>query len=210
VNLSGKAGYEEGRWGYDALLANKNHEAVRWLRDAVSYQPNTSAYWNYLGYAYLRIGDNSNGVSAYRRAADLGDAQAQFYLGSLYQAGDKGLPKDDAQALMWYRKAEGRGDPSVLNNLAWEYATSSDPAIRNAPAALTLARRAVELGKQHPIPANLDTLAEAQYANRDYEGAVKTELEAIALVPDQKKNYYEKQLQRYREALNGKNQRAAK
>jgi hypothetical protein len=34
VNLSGKAGFEEGQWGYEALLANRNEEAVRWLRDA--------------------------------------------------------------------------------------------------------------------------------------------------------------------------------
>jgi GlpG protein len=210
VNLSGKAGYEESIWGYNALLANKNQEAVRWLRDAVSYQPKTSAYWSRLGFAYLRIGDNSNGVSAYRRAADLGDAQAQLYLGSLYEAGNKGLPKDDAQALDWYRRAADRGDAGVLNNLAWTFATSSDPTIRNAPAALVLARRAVELGKEHPVAAHLYTLAEALYANRNYEAAVTAELEAIALVPDPKKNYYEKQLDKYREALNDKNQRPAK
>ncbi len=34
INLSGKVGFEEGKWGYDALLANKNEEAARWLRDA--------------------------------------------------------------------------------------------------------------------------------------------------------------------------------
>jgi hypothetical protein len=33
LNLSGKAGFAEGQWGYKALLANYNQEAVRWLRD---------------------------------------------------------------------------------------------------------------------------------------------------------------------------------
>jgi len=39
VNLSGKAGYEEGKWGYDALMAGRNQDAIRWLRDAVKLQP---------------------------------------------------------------------------------------------------------------------------------------------------------------------------
>lgn len=210
VNLSGRGGYEEGKWGYAALMANRNQEAVRWFRDAVIYQPNTFQYWGDLGSAYMRLGDNSDGISAYRRAADLGAAEAQFYLGSMYETGDKGLPKDDAQALNWYRKAESRGGPNVLNDLAWAYATSSDPAIHDAAKALELARRAVDLGKDNPVPAHLDTLAEAFYANGDYDSAVKTELQAIAHLSSQNKTYYEKQLSKYQQAVSEKHQRSSK
>jgi len=42
--------------GYDALVANRNEEAVRWLRDAVKLQPKVSAYWFDLGIAYHRLG----------------------------------------------------------------------------------------------------------------------------------------------------------
>lgn len=200
VNLSGKAGYEEGRWGYEALLASRNREAVRWLRDAVVYQPNSGAYWDYLGFVYLKLGEDSKGTSAYRRAAELGAADAQYYMGELYQHGARGIVKDHAQALYWYRKAAERNYPDALNSLAWAYATDSDPVVRNPVAALDLARRAVDIEKDHPVPAYLDTLAEALYANGQYEDALNTELQAIALVPE-KKGYYEMQLNKYREAF---------
>jgi membrane associated rhomboid family serine protease len=87
VNLSGRQGYEEGRWGYDALMANSNQEAVRWLRDAVKYQPRTSAYWLDLGIAYERLNDKSAAINAYRKAADLGNAAAKSYLSEMYTIG---------------------------------------------------------------------------------------------------------------------------
>ena len=205
VNLSGKAGYEEGRWGYEALAANRNREAVRWLRDAVAYQPNEIAYWDDLGFAYARSGDNSNALSAYRRAADLGAADAQYYIGTLYEAGTGGVSKDYTQALFWYRKAADQNYPNALNMLAWAYATSPDPTVRNPAAAINYARKAVEMGKDHPVPAYLDTLAEAQYANGDYQAAIDTELRAIALLSTQNKNYYQGQLNKYRKAVSDKN-----
>ncbi len=204
INLSGKGGYEEGNWGYDALLANKNNEAVHWLRDAVIYQPNTSTYWVDLGFAYLKLGDNAKGVSAYRRAADLNDAQAQYYLGALYEAGSNGLPKDPVQALYWYRKSADQNNPDALNNLAWTYATSSDPAIRNTVEALNYARKAVDLGKDHPVPNHLDTLAEALYASGQYADAVKTEQQAIALLADENKKEFEERLAKYQLAMKDK------
>jgi len=36
INFSSQGGYEEGKWGYDALVAGRNQEAARWLRDAVT------------------------------------------------------------------------------------------------------------------------------------------------------------------------------
>jgi len=71
VNLSGKAGYDEGKWGYDALVANRNEEAVRWLRDAVKLQPKASAYWFDLGIAYHRLGKMPAAMAAYSRAHEL-------------------------------------------------------------------------------------------------------------------------------------------
>jgi len=87
VNLSGRQGYEEGRWGYDALMANSNQEAVRWLCDAVQYQPRKSAYWLDLGIAYERLNDKPAAINAYRKAADLGNAAAKSHLSELYTIG---------------------------------------------------------------------------------------------------------------------------
>ena len=68
LNLSGNAGYEEGMWGYDALEAGSNKEAVRWLRDAVLYQPKDDIYWYDLGIAYERVGDKKAAQAAYQSA----------------------------------------------------------------------------------------------------------------------------------------------
>jgi len=201
INLSGKAGYEEAKWGYDALLAKKNQEAVRWFRDAVAYQPRTAAFWYDLGFAYQQSGNLREAFAGYRKAAELGDAHAQYYLGTLYEAGGEGLPKDTGQALYWYRKLAEQGDADSLNNIAWEYATSTDPAIRNPTAALEYARKAVNLEKDHLNPNHLDTLAESLYVNDQPEDAVKTELQAIALAPHGEKNEFEKRLEKYQLAL---------
>ena len=71
INLSGQGGYEEGQWGYRALLANQNQEAVRWLCDAVKYQPKVSSFWFNLGIAYQRLNNHGAAFEAYQRAYEL-------------------------------------------------------------------------------------------------------------------------------------------
>jgi len=71
INFSSRGGYEEGRWGYDALVANRNQEAIRWYRDAVKYQPKISSFWFNLGIAYQRSNDLGAASAAYQRAYDL-------------------------------------------------------------------------------------------------------------------------------------------
>ena len=47
--------------------------------------------------------------------AEKGDAAAQFYVGLCYRIG-RGIPKDDAEAVKWYRKAaeQGNGDAQMF------------------------------------------------------------------------------------------------
>lgn len=78
INLSAQGGYEEGKWGYDALQAGRNKEAVHWLRDAVVYQPKISAYWFDLGIAYQRVGRTNDARSAYARAQQLEPAKPEY------------------------------------------------------------------------------------------------------------------------------------
>ena len=47
-------------------------------------------------------------VEWYRKAADQGDARAQFNLGVVYAYG-KGVPEDFPEALRWFRKAHAQG-----------------------------------------------------------------------------------------------------
>jgi membrane associated rhomboid family serine protease len=206
INLSGTAGYEEEQWGYDYLRANKNQEALKWLRDAATYQPKNALYAYNLSIVYHRLSDDRAALASLRVAAEQGDADGLYRLASLYETGGNGLSKDSAQALYWYRKLAAQNSPEALNDVAWAYAISSDPAIRNPAAALEYARKTVEMGKDHPVPAHLDTLAEALYVNQKYEDAVKTEQQAIALAPPAEKSTYQKSLEKYQLALNGNNQ----
>jgi membrane associated rhomboid family serine protease len=203
VNLSGKGGYEEARWGYEDLLAHRNQQAVRWFHDAVVYQPKVPAFWYDLGIALERSDKYRESIDDFRKAAELGDADAQYYLATIYARGSQGVPKDTTQALFWYRKLADQGNAESLNNVAWEYATSTDDAIRNPAAALDYARKAVALQKDHPNPNHLDTLAEALYVNGQPQEAVTTELQAIALAPPETKGIFEKRLEKYKLALKG-------
>jgi TPR repeat protein len=50
----------------------------------------------------------SEAVSWYRKAADGGNAAAQYNLGVMYANG-RGVSKNDAQAVAWFRKAAEQG-----------------------------------------------------------------------------------------------------
>jgi membrane associated rhomboid family serine protease len=99
--------------GFDALTQDRNREAVQWFREAVIYRPKTHEFWYDLGIANQRFGDQPGAMAAHRQAADLGDSSAQSYLGSIYDSGGQGLPKDGAQAVYWYRRAADQGDPGA-------------------------------------------------------------------------------------------------
>ena len=87
--------------------------------------------------------------------------------------------------------------PEAQKNLAWLYATSDDPKVRNPQAALTHAKVAVELTqwKQAYI---IDTLAEALFVNQQFDEAVKTETKALALEPHNQG--YAERIAKYRKA----------
>lgn len=66
--------------------------------------------------AYMK-GDYATALKKYIRAAERGNIQAQLNLGLMYQTG-KGVPKNDGEALKWYRRAAetiNREAPGVIN-----------------------------------------------------------------------------------------------
>ncbi len=60
--------------------------------------------------------DAAQAAAWYRRAANQGDADAQYSLGRLYENGT-GVPKDTAQAAAWYRKAADQGHADAKQRL---------------------------------------------------------------------------------------------
>jgi hypothetical protein len=59
-------------------------------------------------------------VRWYRKAADQGNANAQYNLGVAYDNGE-GVLKDEAEAVRWYRKAAEQGNSLAQYNLAGAY-----------------------------------------------------------------------------------------
>ncbi len=57
----------------------------------------------------------------FTKAANKGDAGAQFMLGWMYAYG-QGVPQDYNQAASWYRKAADQGDAGAQTNLGLAYA----------------------------------------------------------------------------------------
>ncbi|MCZ6720233.1 MAG: tetratricopeptide repeat protein [Alphaproteobacteria bacterium] len=69
--------------------------------------------------AYDR-GDYAAAHKEWQSPAETGNVDAQYHLGLLYQTG-RGVPKDDVQALHWYRKAADKGHADAANNLGVMY-----------------------------------------------------------------------------------------
>ncbi len=69
--------------------------------------------------AYKR-GDYDTAMKEWRPLAEQGDAEAQWFLGSMYYQG-KGVPQDDQEAVRWYRQAADQGDAYAQNTLAYMY-----------------------------------------------------------------------------------------
>ena len=88
-------------------------------------------------------------------------------------------------------------NPHVLNNLAWLYATSEIEDLRDPERALMLARYADILKKEVHIK---DTLAEAYFVNGMYIEAIEIGSQALKMARSNR-TYYEKQLEKFKEAL---------
>jgi Zn-dependent protease with chaperone function len=116
------------------------------------------------------------------------------YGGLLYEKGRY----SEAESVLRAALMHDPENASVLNNLAWLYATGPS-SIRNPQDALSLALKAVALS---PAPDILDTLAEAYYINGRYAEALSTIKEAISEGGPQQ-SYFLKQKEKFEKALRG-------
>jgi TPR repeat protein len=133
--------------------------------------------------------DEVEAVKWFRKAAEQNYATAQYQLGVCYAKG-RGVAADMAEAMRWYRKAADGGEVPALNSLAWILATSEDSAIRDGSNAVVFAEKAVA-ATNRKSPNDLDTLAAAYAEAGQFEKAVSTEQEAMALLQTEaQKNDY--------------------
>ncbi|MBL8442695.1 MAG: caspase family protein, partial [Zoogloeaceae bacterium] len=91
--------------------------------------------------------DLETALSVWLPQANAGDAEAQTYVGEIYERGIGGEAPRHAEAAQWYRKAADKGHTRAMINLGFLYekglGVQRDPA-----AALALYRKATGLGDQ--------------------------------------------------------------
>jgi len=119
-------------------------------------------------------------VAWYRKAADQGEADAQYLLGATYEKG-RGVAQDFAQAAAWYRKAAGQGDADAQFILGFMYekgeGVPQDYAQAHMWYNLTASRapdaetRALAARGREDIAAKMtpDQIAEAQRMAREWK-----------------------------------------
>jgi localization factor PodJL len=92
----------------------------------------------------IEAGD-AGALNDLKRAANLGFAPAQFYLGRIYEAGAAGVPKDMSEARRWTQRAAQGGDPAAMYNLA-SYLYAGDGGPKDPAGAVEWFRKAAERG----------------------------------------------------------------
>jgi TPR repeat protein len=72
-------------------------------------------------------GKLARAAELFRASADLGDTSSMLNLGYCFDTA-RGVKKDDAQALYWYKEAYRRGDSSAASNIGLFYRERGEPA----------------------------------------------------------------------------------
>jgi tetratricopeptide (TPR) repeat protein len=120
------------------------------------------------GVKYTEDGEYGEAKQAYLRAldGDPGNMEIRFRLGTLcIQMGDY----EEAASRLETLLQDVPGNPMVLNNLAWIYATGNE--MKDGKRALYYAREAI---LSEPLsPSAWNTLAEAHYISGEYKQALR-------------------------------------
>lgn len=103
-----------------------------------------------------KASDDARAVELYRRAIELGSAEAEFGLGGMYAAGE-GVERSTAEAVRWIRGAAEKGYGPAIVALADAYATGQLDLEQNEQEAVVWLERGVDLDYE-PARAALNRL----------------------------------------------------
>jgi protein O-mannosyl-transferase len=160
-------------------------EAAACYTNSLALSPNQVDVEFNLGNVLMKAGRRAEALAHYESVLRRQPSHAEArYQGGVVLAEQKQFA---AAIEQWQAALKLRPDwPAALNNLAWLYATQSDPRLRNGPEAERLAVRALALSGTNRAAA-LDTLAAAQAAQGQFAQAAQTAQQAIesALVSKQ-------------------------
>ena len=173
-----------------------SREAIFEYREAIRLEPNLAVAHASLGTALFNQGELEEALSEFREASRLAPTNAVLWiqLAQVYEQMGRG---DDALHSLEMGLEADPGNAGILNQMGWLYATAENPTVRDPAKAIAYARRAVEASNASDANV-LDTLAEAYYANQEFDEAIKTEERALEIAPELEA--LQNQLKKFREA----------
>ena len=115
--------------------------------------------------AYLRA-EYNKAATLLRPVAEQGDAQAQTYMGLLYEKGD-GVPQDYVEAVKWYRLAAEQGKADAQYYLGNMYRNGNGVPQDEAEAVIWYSK-AAEQGKSTAQYSLGEIYAKGKGVKRDY------------------------------------------
>jgi len=179
--------------GIALAYRGRTEEATAHYLKALELDNDSAVTHDHLGFALATLGQMDEAIVHYRKALELKPdlAEAHTHLGRALASRWK-----VDEAIAHYRRALEL-NPDFLpayNNLASLLATWPDPAFRNGPEAVVLAREAVRLSREKD-PMVLNILAAAYAEAGQFQEAEEVARRAIDLATRQKKHALVKTLQ---------------
>ncbi|MEW7989744.1 MAG: tetratricopeptide repeat protein [Candidatus Thiodiazotropha sp.] len=98
-----------------------------------------------LGYIFDVAEENERALHYYRLAAEQGEADGAYGIGTLYATG-QGVAQDHPEAVRWYEKAADAGHPLAIDALATAYLNGGLALARDSRKAIELLERGAALG----------------------------------------------------------------
>jgi tetratricopeptide (TPR) repeat protein len=163
------------------LLASEKRpeEAKQRIAALADAHPDSAAVLDLVGSTYLRFGETTAAIEAFRRAVALDETNVmfRFNLATALQAAGEAAAAIEAYELVLAKQPEM---VAAANNLAWILACHADAGLRNPEKARKLAELACQKS-DYKEPAYLDTLAVAAAAGGDFDTAIKMAGQAAQL-----------------------------
>jgi tetratricopeptide (TPR) repeat protein len=148
--------------------------------------------------AYAKEGNLAESINAYERilALEPRHQQCRYLLSHVYITAKE---YEKAEGLLFELMEERPNDFTLLNNLAWVYATADDLKIRDGQKAIRYAQDAMVLApNDHHV---WSTLSEAYYMTGDYEKAYRAITHMAQLAMRYGQNITEDSVAEYNEQI---------
>ena len=134
--------------GTNAYYEGKYTQAIEYIKQSISINPDNAVSQNNLGVMYQNgygvTQDYNEAVKWYRKSAEQGYAVGQYNLGAMYDNG-YGVTQDYNEAVKWYRKSAEQGNGEAQYNLGNMY-ENGDGITQNYNEAVKWYRKSAEQG----------------------------------------------------------------